>query len=321
MTDTGTPQTLVEAIRYFSDPAVSFNFVKQMRWPDGVVKCPRCHSEKVGFIATRRSWECKCCKTQRQFSIKTGTIFEDSPLTLDKWLATIWMLANCKNGVSSYEVSRAIGVTQKSAWFMLQRVRLAMQTGTFLKFKGQVEVDETYIGGAARFMHKDAKKRKLNGGKGSAGKQIVQGLLERTAKERKSQIRVMHVQDSSVPSLDGNVRAHVEKGSDVFSDAHSSYVHLKPDFAHQFVDHAERYVDGQVHVNGMENFWSLLKRGIKGTYVSVEPFHLFRYLDEQVFRFNKRGTDDAGRFAQVVAGVGGKRLTYRQLTGRQDAPT
>lgn len=316
MNDTDTPQTLMEAIRFFGEGDNAFDFIVQMRWPDGQVKCPRCESPKVGFIATRKTWECRCCAQKKQFSVKTGTIFEDSLVPLDKWLAGIWLIANAKNGVSSHEIHRSLGVTQKTAWFMLQRIRLAMQTGTFLKFKGQVEVDETFIGGKARYMHKGVKKRRLGeGGKGSAGKEIVMGLLERGG-----DIRVLHIPDSRKPTLDGHVRRNVESGSEVFSDAHDGYKDLKPEFLHQFVDHAERYVDGQVHTNGLENFWSLLKRSIKGTYVAVEPFHLFRYLDEQVFRFNNRRITDGERFVKLVSCISGKKLTYAHLTGRDTAP-
>lgn len=317
-----TPSTLLQAIRYFADPAVTFKFMVELRWPEGV-KCPRCQSANVGFIATRKTWECKCCMEKKQFSVRTGTIFEDSPLPLDKWLATIWLIANAKNGISSYEVHRAIGVTQKTGWFMLQRIRLAMQTGTFLKFAGQVEVDETFIGGKARFMHKVRKDRKAKGGKwtGGTGKELVMGFLERSAKDRKSQVHAVHVPSQRRWTLHAKVREKVEEGAEVYTDSLASYDRLNEEFKHQFVNHAESYVNGQVHTNGMENFWSLLKRGIKGTYVSVEPFHLFRYLDEQVFRFNKRGTDDAARFRMALTGTSGRHLTYKQLTGRTDAPS
>ena len=311
-----TPQTLLEAIKFFGEGDNAFVFFSQLRWPDGVVKCPRCHSPKVIAIPTRKTWECKCCVTQKQFSIKTGTIFEDSLIKLEKWLAGVWLIVNAKNGVSSYEIHRALGVTQKTAWFMLQRIRLAMQTGTFLKFAGQVEVDETFIGGKARFMHKERNEERGKGQTGGAGKSVVLGFLERSSKDRHSQVRTIHVPNQRRTNLHPKVRENVEPGSEVFTDALKSYNELNPEFQHQFIDHAERYVDGQIHTNGMENFWSLLKRSIKGTYVSVEPFHLFRYLDEQVFRFNKRGLNDGERFLKVMEGVSGKRLTYKALTGK-----
>lgn len=245
----------------------------------------------------------------KQFSVKRGTIMEDSPITLDKWLAAIWLIANAKNGVSSYEIHRALGVTQKSAWFLLHRIRLAMQTGTFEKLSGQVEVDETYIGGLARNMHRSEHSRKVTG-TGGKGKVAVMGLLERDGKVRAKVIR-----DATSLTLHAEVRGNVEPGAELFTDGHRGYNGLHQEYIHQVIDHAEKYVDGQIHTNGIENFWSLLKRGIKGTYVSVEPFHLFRYLDEQTFRFNERKGKDADRFVKAVKQVAGKRLTYDELTG------
>jgi transposase-like protein len=303
------PQTLMEAICHFSDPEVAFNFMVQLRWPDGV-KCPRCGSADVRPIATRKTWECKCCATKKQFSVRVGTIFEDSPLPLDKWLAAIWMIANAKNGVSSYEVHRAIGVTQKTAWFMLQRIRLAMQSGTFEKLKGEVEADETLVGGHAKFMH-HARNQRRGRGTGPIGKSVVMGLLERNGK-----VIAKHVPDNRRHTVQGEVREHVAPGSEVFTDKLLSYVGLEDAYAHQVIDHAEAYVRGNVHTNGLENFWSLLKRSIKGTYVSVEPFHLFRYLDEQAFRFNNRKTNDAARFTKALSSVMGRRLTYSELIGK-----
>lgn len=308
------PTTLIEAIRYFSDPAVALDFLTNLRWPDGVVLCPNCGSAEVRFLETRRLWECKSKHPKRQFSIKVGTIFEDSPIGLNKWLATIWMIANAKNGVSSYEVARSIGVTQKSAWFMLHRIRLAMEDGTFNKMNGEVEVDETFIGGKARFMHKDKRAAKIKG-TGGMGKAAVMGLLERHGPDGHSRVRAKVVPNVRRASLSPTVRAHVGSGAVVYSDALQSYADLRGTYTHHVIDHAEEYVRGSVHTNGIENFWSLLKRGIKGTYVSVEPFHLFRYLDEQAFRYNARKLDDAGRFRGVLRGIIDKRLTYSKLIG------
>jgi transposase-like protein len=303
------PKTLLEAIRYFSDLHVSTEYVAKLRWPDGPV-CPKCGTldEKHYYIKSRRVWKCRACK--KQFSVKVGTIFEDSPIGLDKWLAAIWMIANCKNGVSSYEIHRAIGVTQKTAWFMMHRIRLAMQTGTFEKLSGEVEVDETYIGGKARNMHKDKREQKISG-RGASGKIAVMGLLE-----RHGEARTRVVPDTKRRTLQVEVRENVEPGSEVHTDALASYQGLDSEYVHNVVDHAETYVRGHVHTNGLENFWSLLKRGIKGTYVSVEPYHLFRYLDEQAFRFNERGDEDKDRFAKTLGAVAGKRLTYDDLTGK-----
>ena len=306
------PQSLIEAIRHFSDAGVCLDFMVSLRWPDGVVRCPTCGSEKVTFMASRRVWQCKTQHPKRQFSVKVGTIFEDSPIGLDKWFAVIWMLANDKNGISSYEVSRSVGVTQKTAWFMLDRIRLAMQARTFEKLSGHVEVDETYIGGKARNMHVSKRKEKgIKRGRSRMGKTVVMGLLE-----RHGEFRYEIVPSIGRRMLDGKVRQGVKPGTTVYTDALPSYNELDIVYAHKVIDHAEKYVEGEIHTNGLENFWSLLKRSIHGTYVSIEPFHLFRYLDEQAFRFNNREMNDGGRFAKVAGSVIGKRLTYSELTGK-----
>jgi transposase-like protein len=305
------PKTLQEAIKYFADADTCVTFMAQLRWPEGVT-CPHCEGKAVSYLSTRRTWKCMNKACHKQFSVKVGTIMEDSPIGLDKWLAAIWLIANAKNGVSSYEISRSLGVTQKSAWFLLHRIRLAMQTGTFQKMGGTVEVDETFIGGLSRNMHKHKREAKITG-TGGAGKAIVFGLLERHGDS--SKVRTKVIFDRSQETLQGEVRKHVEPGAEVFTDAHRSYMGLSAEYVHQFTDHAETYVRGNVHTNGIENFWSLLKRGIKGTYVSVEPFHLFRYLDEQAFRFNERKGKDADRFVRTVKQVAGKRLTYEDLIG------
>lgn len=306
------PQTLLEAIQFFADKDVAQTFLVTLRWPDGHPTCPRCNGQKVSYVTTRRTWTCLNCR--KQFSAKVGTIFEDSPVTLTKWLPAMWMVANCKNGISSHELARALGVTQKTAWFMVHRIRLAMQAGTFDKFSGQVEADETFIGGRARFMHKDRRERTVKG-RGPLGKAAVMGLLERHQEKGQSRVRAVVVENRKRHLLHGTVEKHVEDGSAVYTDQLHSYDHLGIYFQHQVINHAERYVDGQVHTNGMENFWALLKRAIKGTYISVEPYHLFRYLDEQVYKFNNRVGTDAERFVGLVRSVVGRRVTYAQLTG------
>jgi len=313
------PTTLIEAIRYFSDPDVCLEFMVTLRWPDGVVMCPNCERDDVRFIPTRRIWECRSKHPKRQFSVKVGTIFEDSPIGLDKWLATIWMIANAKNGVSSYEIGRAIGVTQKTGWFMLHRIRLAMQDGDFTGMSGEVEVDETFIGGKARNMHK-AKRQEVIKGRGTVGKTPVMGLLERHGPDGHSAVKAEVIPDTQRQTLSPKVRRNVAPGSIVYTDEHSGYSAIGPSYIHEIINHAQEYVRGRVHTNGIENFWSLLKRAIKGTYVSVEPFHLFRYLDEESYRYNTRETNDASRFQGVMNGVSGKRLTYKQLTGASTTP-
>lgn len=306
------PKSLQEAIIYFANPDNCIDYLAVRRWPNGVVTCPACGSAKVKFRAARRTWTCSSHHAKREFSIKVGTVMEDSPISLDKWLTATWLVTNCKNGISSYEIARDVKVTQKSAWFMLHRIRLAMQDDfSGSKLGGEVEVDETFIGGKARNMHLSERKRRITG-TGGKDKTAVVGILERGGK-----VRASVVSSRRKKVLQDEVRKHVTAGSALYSDALLSYEGLASDYAHQVIDHAVEYVDGRVHTNGIENFWSLLKRGISGTYVSVEPFHLFRYLDEQSFRFNNRkDLDDAGRFDLAISQIVGKRLTFAQLTGK-----
>jgi transposase-like protein len=305
------PSTLVEATRYFSDPDVCQKFIAEMVWPNGIPTCPKCSSQASYYLKSRQVWTCKACG--KQFSVRNGTIMEGSHIGLDKWLVAMWAIANDKNGISSWELHRAIGVTQKSAWFLLHRIRLVMKSRNVGKLAGKVEADETYVGGLAENMHAYRRKAKIHG-TGGVGKTIVMGLLQ-----RHGDVRTEIISSTRRPVVQAKVRKHVEPGSQLFTDQLASYQGLAPDFAHQFINHAERYAEGEVHTNGLENFWSLLKRCIRGTYVSVEPFHLTRYLDEQAYRFNTRKGTDAERFRQVVSQVTGRRLTYRQLTGNEEA--
>ncbi len=305
------PTTLQEAILYFSDPVNCRDYLVARRWPKSVV-CPRCGSDKVAFLEKYNRWQCSVTHDARQFTSKTGTIFEDSPITLDKWLLAMWQVVNCKNGISSYEVHRAIGVTQKTAWFMDHRIRLALGMGPGPKFTGEIEADETFIGGKARNMHAGKRARRITG-TGGKDKTAVMGILERGGK-----VRTTVIPNRKKKALQAEVRKHVEAGAALYTDALQSYSGLN-EFEHQVIDHAAAYVDGRIHTNGLENFWSLMKRGINGTYVSVEPFHLFRYLDEQSFRYNNRKLTDGERFSIAVTGVVGKRVTFDELTGKTQA--
>ena len=311
------PKTLQEAVSFFSDPQRTFDYAVKLRWPDGKVTCPRCEGTKHSFISTRRQWFCKGCK--KQFTVKVGTIFEDSALGMDKWMIAVWLIVNAKNGISSYEVSRALGITQKSAWFMMHRVRLALHEKQFVQLGGsgkEVEVDETFIGGLARNMHADKRKLRITH-TGTKDKTAVQGILERGG-----EVRAAVISNRKKHLLQSNIRTHIKAGSAIYTDALMSYMGLKQQgFQHQVIDHAEKYVDGQIHTNGMENFWSLVKRGLKGTYISVEPFHLFRYVDEQAWRYNNRATkenpmNDSDRFDLAVSQIVGKRLTFAEVTGK-----
>jgi transposase-like protein len=312
-----TPKTLIEAVQYFADPDHCIDYLASRRWADGVVICPTCGSKNVGYVSSRRVWQCRTRHPKAQFSIKLGTIFEDSPLGLDKWLPAMWMIASDRNGISSWELHRALGVTQKTAWFMLHRIRLAMQDETFGgKLGGEVECDETFIGGKARNMHKDVKARRIHG-RGGDGKAIVTAVLQRGGT-----IRTQVVEDRQERTIQDHVRNNVEAGSTLYTDELQSYEGLARDYTHEVINHAEAYVRENVHTNNCENFWSLLKRGINGTCVSVEPFHLFRYVDEQAFRYNNRlPMADGDRFNYLARKIVGKRLTYKELTGKTEDPT
>ncbi len=323
------PKTLQDAIRYFTSEQNCIDTVTALRWPDGKPTCFSCAGKNHYWLATQKRWKCKNCG--RQFSVKRGTIFEDSPLPLDKWLTALWMLVSCKNGISSYEIARDLGITQKSAWFMLQRLRLALQSRSINKLGGnggEVEVDETFIGGKAENRHKDRKLR-LNQirslqvrGDVRPGKTAVQGILDREQRE----VRAFVIPNVRRDTLQSAVLEQVEHGSSVYTDQAQAYAGLVNKFAHEVVNHLETYVQGRVHTNGLENFWSLLKRGLNGTYVAVEPFHLFRYVDEQVFRYNnrktaKRNMSDADRFNLALSQIAGRRLTFAELTGKVDGGT
>ena len=312
------PKSLQEAILYFSNPDNCIDYLAIRRWPDGKVICPGCGSDRVSFNAKRRTWKCSKHHAKREFSIKVGTVMEDSPIGLDKWLTAMWMILNCKNGVSSCEIAKDVRVNQKSAWFMLHRIRLSMQDQTLgSKLSGEVEADETFIGGKARNMHKSVKARRITGrGQAFYDKTMVMGVMERGGK-----VRTQVIPDRQKDTLQGIVRTNVEPGAMLFTDEMGGYKGLHGEYEHQIIDHAVKYVDGRIHTNGMENFWSLLKRGLAGTYVSVEPFHLFRYLDEQSFRYNFRGTKekpitDSDRFSIAASQLAGKRTTFAQLTGK-----
>jgi transposase-like protein len=310
------PKTLMEAVKYFADPDTTLKFFVSIRWPGGV-ECPHCGNRKVSFLANQRRWQCHTKHAKRQFSAKVGTIFEDSPLTLEQWMVGVWLEVNAKNSISSYEVHRALGITQKSAWFMLHRIRTALNNGSFDKLGGpgsEVEADETYIGGKFRNMHRS--KRPKGTGTGFAAKTAVMGLLERNSQRGKSRVRATIVPNTITRTVDTEVRKNVQLGSHVYTDQLGSYQKLAHGYVHQFVNHLEGYVSGRVHTNGLENFWALFKRCIKGTHVSIEPFHLMRYLDSECFRFNNRTDNDGQRFVKALRGTGGKRLTYGQLTGK-----
>lgn len=318
------PKTLQEAIVYFADLDTCIHYLAAKRWPDGVAVCPTCGERDVPYVEARRLWQCKRRHPKCQFSVKVGTVFEDSPIALSKWLMAMWMVANCKNGVSSWEIHRSLDVTQKTAWFMLHRIRLALEGKASHHLGGEhggpVEIDETYVGGNRRNMHASRRLKMQRAMKDEAGKTIVMGILDRDLR----QVRAKVIPNVKRETLQAEILANVGRKSEIYTDTLTGYDHLgrsEQEYVHQTVNHMLEYVRGQVHTQGIENFWSLLKRGLKGTYVSVEPFHLNRYVGEQIFRYNNRATrdnplNDSDRFALAVSQIVGKRLTYAELTGK-----
>jgi hypothetical protein len=307
-----TPKTLLDAIRFFEDAENCRLFMIATRWADGIVRCPRCGSEDVSYMPNARQYHCKAKHEKSKFSLKVGTIFEDSPIGLEKWLPAAWLISNCKNGISSYEVARALGITQKSAWHMLHRLRHAMtEDDGKIGLNGPVEIDETFVGGKLKNMHKKKIDRKYahNGG---SGKAVVLGMIERGGK-----VRAHTIVDRKKNNIDPIVTATIEDGSHIITDEFAVYTNLTTTYYHEVINHLEGYVCEHIHTNGIENFWSLLKRGLTGTYISVEPFHLQAYVAEQVFRYNNRkDMNDGARFVKILSQIVGKRLTYAELTGR-----
>ena len=314
------PKTLQEATIYFSNADNCVAYLVDRRWPDGKVKCPTCGRDDVSCVPARRVWQCKTRHPKSQFSIKVGTIFEDSALGLDKWLMAMWMVANCKNGVSSWEMHRTLGITQKSAWHMLHRIRLALGQKFDDKMGGEgpFEIDETFVGPNPQKMHADKRQERYKA-LSARPKVPVMGMLDRDSR----QIRAKVVPDVKRETLQNAILEQIEKGSTVYTDRAVSYDNLAArEYIHETVNHVEEYVRGEIHTQGIENFWSLLKRQLRGTYIAVEPFHLDRYVGEQVFRFNNRATKDnpltdSDRFALAVTQIVGKRLTYAELTGKE----
>jgi transposase-like protein len=317
-TNSHHPKTLLAAVRYFSKYETAHDFFVSMRWPNGPV-CPRCGSTEVSYQPKYRRFQCKHSHDGRQFTVKTGSVMEDSPLGLDKWALALWMEVNCKNSISSYEVHRAAGITQKSAWFLLHRLRHALHTGSFdKKLSGVVEADETMVGGLAANMHKKVRDRKIGNNRGGVHMTNVMGLLNRHDGNKHSTVRTAVLPDRKKDSLHTVIHSNVEPGTVLYTDALKNYRDpgITEVYQHDFVDHAEAYVkDKVVHTNGLENFWALFKRCIKGTHVSVEPFHLAAYVDSEAFRFNNRELHDGQRFTIAAKGLHGKRLTYKELIG------
>lgn len=308
------PETLLEAVRQFADPIAAHDYFVSKRWPNGVA-CPRmgCGSADVTYLGPKYlRWNCKDCK--RQFTAKVGTIFEDSPIGFDKWLPAIWLIASNRNGISSCELARGLQITQKSAWFMLHRIRAMMAYGAVTELTGIVEADETWIGGKRENLPKAKRRTTTAEGRGSSydSKTGVFGMVERKGRVRAF---VMASKKGTSEELRPIMRESIHHSATVYTDAATHYVHLDEDFLyHESVNHSlDEYVRGAVHTNTIENFWSVLKRMLAGTYIAVRPKHLGAYLDEEIFRYNERENTDGPRFVTVVRNADGRRLTYKAL--------
>lgn len=307
------PKTLIGIVEYFADPQVCIDFVAFLRWQDGEPVCPHCKNVGAYYLASRKIYKCKDCR--KQFSVKAGTIFEESAVPLNKWLAAIWQMANCKNGISSYELGKAIGVTQRTAWFMNHRIRTAMTVGSIEKLSGTVEMDEAFIGGDAKNMHRAKRIRFISPrntrNRVKTHKTAVFGMVERGGKVRAKVIKKSHnLQTGDVMPI---IEEHVDATAEVFTDKSSIYQNLWEKYVHDTVNHSYEYVRDNVHTNSIENFWSLLKRSIRGTYISVSPVHLQKYVEEQMFRYNERKGTDQQRFVAMIELISGKRLTWTEL--------
>lgn len=309
ITETPLPKTLLEAAQAFADEQFCINLIAAMRWADGQAVCPKCGDKNNHFMASRKVWQCKNKECKKQFSVKVGTIFEDSAIKLEKWMLAMWLIVNAKNGISSYELHRALGITQKSAWFVLHRIRTAMTVGSIEKLSGEIEMDETYIGGKSYFMHK-SKRERLKMTRGYKQKTGVMGMVQRGGKVRAKVIKIADTETCQTA-----IAENIEAGSTVITDDAGGYRNMTDEYTHEVINHAVEYVRGNVHTNSIENFWSLLKRTIKGTYISVSPAHLQKYIEEQMFRYNERETNDQIRFVRLLESISGKHLTYSSLIG------
>jgi transposase-like protein len=315
------PKTLADAIRYYSDEQTCIDAVAKLRWPEGKPICPKCGTvegdRKHYWLNTQKRWKCYACR--KQFSVKVNSIFEDSALKLSDWLIGLWMLVNCKNGVSSYELARATGMAQKSAWFVLQRLRYMLKAVEQrpLGSPGPVEIDECHIGPDPRNMHANKRAKLQLAEYGYATKTPVMGMLDRKTRE----VRAMVIPNVKRETLQTEILKHCGFATKVYTDNHAGYMGLDASrFIHKTVNHATEYVKKDVSTQAIENFWSCLKRTLTGTYVAVEPFHLDLYLNEQVFRFNNRlHKNDGERFRKALAMIGDRRLTWNQLTGKEGA--
>lgn len=297
--------SLIEAVQKFGDEETAEKWFVERRWSNGII-CPKCNSDKIKPRRTARKtpvYHCNSCKFD--FTVKTGTIMHDSKLPLSKWALAFYLYSTNLKGVSSMKLHRDLGITQKSAWHLAHRIRETWNDET-QKLSGTVEVDETYMGGLERNKHND---KKLKSGRGAVGKTAVIGVKERESKKVKAEV----IENTKRPTLHGFIDKNIEAGSAVYTDDFKSYEKLDG-YEHSTVKHSVgQYVDEQIHINGMESFWSMLKRAHKGTYHKMSKKHLTRYLQEFAGRHNIREQDTINQMQHIVASMIGKRLRYSEL--------
>ncbi|MDP4221256.1 MAG: IS1595 family transposase, partial [Bacteroidota bacterium] len=285
-----------------------FQFVSELRWENGP-QCPHCGSTNVCKLSTRPDMRCRVKGCRKSFSIKVGTIFEDSPLPLTKWLPALWIIVNSKTGVSSSEIARSLGVTQSTGWFMMHRIREALRNELVYKLSGEVEIDQAYVGGKAKNKHRTHSPFRRRMSTRETMTAIV-GILQ-----RRGEVRAKVIGDLRNSTIVPEIYRNVEDGARVYTDGRCSHYWLKSKYEHETVLHKKEYSRGKIHINTIENFWSHFKRTL-GTYIQIGPTHVERYLDEQAFRHNHRNESDAERFVTAVSQIFGRRLTYAKLTGK-----